>query len=107
MKGVLAGWMAVAAAVAAALALLQLVRGALAALDGGRDQAAGPPSERSALLAEKRRIINHLRELDFDAQTGKLSNHDLQHLRQRYEREALLLDDRLRTLDAGGDPLAP
>lgn len=106
MKGALASLMAVAAALAAALALIQLVRGALAAASDRRAVATGPADEREQLLAEQRRLVNHLRELEFDAQTGKIGAADWQQLRARYEHEALAIDDRLRALQPAGQPRA-
>ncbi len=104
MKGTLAGLMAVLAALAAALALLQLLRGVLTAASRTGSEPTAPDGARESLLAEQRRLVNHLRELEFDAQTGKLGAADLQQLRARYEAEALAIDDRLRALDSASAP---
>jgi hypothetical protein len=56
------------------------------------------------LLDERRRLLSHLREIQFDYDTGKIDGRDFAELKDRYEREAVAV---LRRLDArrdGGQP---
>lgn len=87
MKGAIAVLAMCAIAVLATLALYQVVRWAAAARSGG-GMAKGQDPELTRLLDEKRRLLNHLREIRFDWETGKLDDTDYRALRNRYEREA-------------------
>jgi hypothetical protein len=103
------GWLAQAAVVAAALAafvaLLQLLRGLGAWVRGDDAPSAGTPRPDLGLEDQRRRILQHLREIDFDRATGKLDEADYQALRARYEAEAVRVLDALRAADgAGGTP---
>ncbi|MSQ82006.1 MAG: hypothetical protein EXR77_03695 [Myxococcales bacterium] len=95
MKGAVAQWMAILAAVGAAAALVQVLRALLAILGRQPVAAAEEATAQEPLLAEQRRLVNHLRELDFDLQTGKISQADYAQLRDRYETAALAIADQL------------
>ena len=86
MKGVIAVLAVCALTALVSAALWQLVR-ALAgwrAAAGQRTVATDPGLQ--ALLDQKARLMQHLRELRFDRDTGKLSDEDYRQLRDRYER---------------------
>lgn len=54
-------------------------------------------AEWTRLQDERRRLLNHLREIQFDYDTGKLDLTDYTTLHTRYEREALAV---LAAIDA-------
>jgi hypothetical protein len=87
MKGAIAVLAMCALAVLATLALYHMVRWAAAARSGG-GMAPRQDPELTRLQDEKRRLLNHLREVRFDWETGKLDDADYRALRNRYEREA-------------------
>lgn len=103
MKGWLANLSVVLAALAGIAALLYAVRALFfaqtrAASVSAKPVAAEPDQRELARLEdERRRLLNHLREIQFDHDTGKLDRHDYERLRQRYEGEALAV---LEDLDA-------
>lgn len=88
------GWLAILAALAAAVltlfALYQAVRwfAALRQPDPGPGRREVDP-EIERLEDEKRRLLNSLREVQFDHDTGKLDAADYKALRERYEADAL------------------
>ena len=47
--------------------------------------------ESSALLARRNRLVEELRDLEFEASLNKIEGEDLERLRRRYEKEALAL----------------
>ena len=95
MKGAVAQWMAILAAVGAAAALFQVLRALFAILGRQAVAVAEVATAQEPLLAEQRRLVNHLRELDFDLQTGKIGQADYDQLRDRYETAALAIADQL------------
>ena len=60
--------------------------------------------ESTELLARRNRLIEELRDLEFEASLNKIEGADLERLRRRYENEALslmtLLEDDVRDFDA-------
>ena len=92
----------------AALALMLVVAALIAQpLLGPRRAAAAPESEPERLERERRRVIQAIREVDFDRRTGKLSPEDHARLRTSLQAEGA---DILRALsalkaDAGGRDL--
>ncbi len=103
MKGWLANLSVWTATLAGIAALLYAVRALFLAQTRPAPTAAVPlaaePDQRelARLEDERRRLLNHLREIQFDHDTGKLDRHDYERLRQRYEGEALAV---LQDLDA-------
>jgi rubrerythrin len=69
--------------------------------DAGRWQSTPrrTPSREEELQARKRHALSAIRELEFDYQTGKLSDEDYRSLRSRYEKEAV---DAMKGLDGLG-----
>lgn len=88
MKGAIAVVAVLALALLTTLALYQFVRWLAAVRAGGGALAALRDPELMRLEDEKRRLLNHLREIRFDYQTGKLDANDYRALRDRAEREA-------------------
>lgn len=99
MKGWLASMTVLIAAAAAFVALLYVLRGltALARTPRNALNADAVDATRDKLEDDRRRVLNHLREIQFDRDTGKLDEADFNRLRQRYEAEALAV---LAALDA-------
>lgn len=113
MKGVLAQLFFVLAGVAAVAALwraarlLGLATRTETAVPGDGLQPlplAADDSPRDAELVrlhdERRRLLAHLREIQFDFETGKIDARDHAELNAKYEQEALAV---LRALDAYGN----
>ncbi len=110
MKGWLANLSVLVAALAGILATLYAVRALfLAQLRAPKATAKAErpdpdQKELARLEDERRRLLNHLREIQFDYDTGKLDTHDYNRLRVRYEGEAIavlaLLDAHKRDLAA-------
>ena len=108
MKGWLANLSMLVAALAGILATLYAVRALyLAQLKAPDRPSKGPhrdldQRELARLEDERRRLLNHLREIQFDFDTGKLDINDFNRLCARYEGEALavlaLLDEHKRQL---------
>ena len=69
-----------------------------AAVERGPVAAGGDrPAREIAELEEKRRAVERaLEEIDVDHAAGNLADADYEEMRRRYEKEAALLDDRLR-----------
>lgn len=94
-----------------ALGALTLV---LAPLISAIDPATATPPQTDAAKASARKTkhageksnmaVNALREIEFDRETGKLSDSDYADLKQRYTREALA---ELRAADEGAAPVMP
>ncbi len=80
-------------------AVLQALRLLLALREAGKLDAAYD-AERTRLQDERDRLLNHLREVHFDHQTGKLDVHDFSQLSDRYANEAAVVLDALERLDA-------
>lgn len=103
MKGWLANLSVIMAALAGILATLYAVRALfLAQLRGpvASAKTARPDADQKDLARledERRRLLNHLREIQFDYDTGKLDARDYQRLCARYEAEAIAV---LAQLDA-------
>jgi tetratricopeptide (TPR) repeat protein len=94
-----AQWIAMAAITLPALAIVlwPLVRGG-----AGRAAPSNPaPDRRLELTEEKAATYRALKELDFDHETGSLSDDDFQALRDRYEGRAAEL---ITALDTLGEP---
>jgi len=77
---------------------------------GGTERGDGYDAVQVRLDDDRRRALSHLREVQFDYDTGKLSKDDYETLTARYESEAAAafrsLDARARRVDAapnGGD----
>lgn len=106
MKGWLANLSVWVAALAGIAALLYTVRALFLAQTRPTASDATPPTaepdqrELARLEDERRRLLNHLREIQFDHDTGKLDRHDYERLRQRYEGEALAVLAELDDLKA-------
>ena len=110
VKGWLANLSVLVAALAGILATLYAVRALfLAQLRAPKATAKAErpdpdQKELARLEDERRRLLNHLREIQFDYDTGKLDTHDYNRLRVRYEGEAIavlaLLDAHKRDLAA-------
>lgn len=92
MKGVIAVAAVCVFAVLATMALYQLARWVAAARRAGGVARTSDP-EWTRLMDEKRRLLNHLREIRFDWETGKIDATDYKALRDRYEREAAQVID--------------
>jgi hypothetical protein len=88
VKGVIAVVAVCALALLTTLALYQFVRWLAAVRMGGGALSGLRDPELMRLEDEKRRLLNHLREIRFDYQTGKLDASDYRALRDRAEREA-------------------
>ncbi len=85
-------------AVLATLAVYQLLRWILGLqVNGAEELGPAQAAEDVRLEDEKRRLLNHLREIRFDFETGKLDVNDYTSLRERYEAEAELI---LTAMDA-------
>lgn len=112
MKGALAQLFFVLAGVAAVAALWRTAR--LLGLAARPGQPAGGAAEAPSSVAaddaprdaelvrlhdERRRLLAHLREIQFDFDTGKIDARDHAELKAKYEQEALAV---LRALDAHG-----
>lgn len=90
MNGIVAALSIGLLALLLTLALYQAARWLVALLSVSTQQTpALPDAVRSNLLDERRRLLNHLREIQFDFETGKLDAADYHQLRDRYEREAI------------------
>jgi len=85
--------------VLALAALLQALR-MLLALRDARLLDAAYDAERTRLTDERDRLLNHLREIRFDRETGKLDDRDFRQLSDRYTHEAAPVLDALAELDA-------
>jgi cytochrome c-type biogenesis protein CcmH/NrfG len=98
-----AQWIAIGAIGLPALAVVlwPLLRGGSGGTAGA---SAAPPDRRLELAEEKASTYRALTELDFDHESGSLSDDDFQALRDRYEGRAA---DLLTKLDALGDVPAP
>ena len=88
MKGVIAVLAVCTLALLTTLALYQFVRWLVAVRAGGGVLALRRDPELMRLADEKRRLFNHLREIRFDYETGKLDVADYKAMRDRAEREA-------------------
>lgn len=99
MKPVLAVLAMIALGCLTLAALLQALRMLLALRDASR-LASGYDAERTRLRDERDRLFNHLREIRFDRETGKLDAADCAHLSDRYAAEAAVVIDALDALDA-------
>ena len=86
-------------------ALTQALRMALALRDA-RHLDATYDAERTRLTDERDRLLNHLREMRFDHQTGKLDTQDFQRLSDRYAAQAANALDALAALEAPRAPAA-
>lgn len=109
MKGWLANLSVLVAALAGILATLYAVRALfLAQVQVPKAAGQGPApdldqKELARLEDERRRLLNHLREIQFDYDTGKLDANDYNRLRARYEGEAIAV---LALLDTHKQELA-
>ena len=99
MKAALAFVALAALGLLALAALLQALRTVLALRDA-RQLDAAYDAERTTLLDERNRLLNHLREIRFDYETGKLDARDFHQLSNRYAAEAATVLDALDRLDA-------
>jgi len=99
LKTAIAVLAVIALAAFATLALYQGVRW-LTMLRARRGRVIGFDAELVRLRDERRRLLNHLREIEFDFQTGKLDASDHKSLRNRYEREAVQVIEALDRLQA-------
>jgi hypothetical protein len=98
MKDWLANLSALLAAAAAIAAGLYAVKALVfTARTPAGDAAFRSDPVRIGLEDDRRRAINHLREIQFDRDTGKLDQADYERLQTRYERQAV---DVLARLDA-------
>ncbi len=95
----LSALLAAAAAIAAGLYAVKALVFAARTPAGGPGLAGDP--QRIALEDERRRAINHLREIQFDRDTGKLDQADYERLRARYEREAVEVLARMDAFEQG------
>ncbi len=105
MKAALALIAVGALGVFALAAVVQALRMLLAMREAQQLDAAYD-AERTRLLDERDRLLNHLREIRFDHQTGKLDARDFQQLSERYASEAATVLDALERLDARHGTLA-
>ena len=104
MKAVLAFVAIAALGLLTLAALLQGLRMLLAMRDARQIEVAYD-AERTRLADERDRLLNHLREIRFDRETGKLDGRDYQQLADRYANEAATVLDALERLDARHDRL--
>ena len=104
MKAVLAFVAIAALGLLTLAALLQGLRMLLAMRDARQIEVAYD-AERTRLADERDRLLNHLREIRFDRETGKLDGRDYQQLADRYATEAATVLDALERLDARHDRL--
>lgn len=101
MKSLLAALAVVGLVALLLLAIYQIARW-LSGLRASQQPAhARYDADTTALLDEKRQLLNHLREIRFDFDTGKLGQDDYAILRDRYETRAAevleLLDAKAQT----------
>lgn len=101
MKAALAFAALAALGVLTLAALMQALRMMLAMRDARQTDAAYD-AERTRLTDERDRLLNHLREVQFDFQTGKLDAKDFQQLSDRYAAQAAAVLDALEVSDASG-----
>lgn len=98
MKSWLANMSVLLAALAAIGAALYALKGLFFVGQPAQVESAGDGDPEGARLQEeRRRAINHLREIQFDRDTGKLDEADYLRLRARYEQQAIEV---LQQLDA-------
>lgn len=100
MKAAIAVAAVVALAVLTTVALYQAIRWLAALRERNWATPEAYRSERTRLVDERRRLLNHLREIRFDHDTGKIDVADYEAMRTRYEREALAVLAALDALDA-------
>lgn len=83
-------------------ALLQSLRAWLAARTAGLASERRYEAQRTRLTDERDRLLNHLREIRFDRETGKLDAADYERLAARYTSEAAAVLDALAALESAG-----
>jgi hypothetical protein len=110
VKGAIAVLAVCALAALVSAALWQLVRALAGWRDAAGEHVAGTRREleasahQQALRDDKARLLQHLRELRFDRDTGKLGDDDYRQLREQYEREAAVVLEQLDALPAHHAP---
>lgn len=95
MKGAIAVLAVCALAALVSAALWQLVRALGGWRHGEAARLAVGDAGLQALRDDKARLLQHLRELRFDRDTGKISDDDYRQLRDHYEREASAVLDQI------------
>jgi hypothetical protein len=107
LKSIIALLAVVMLAILSLLALYQGLRW-LEAVRGREDGlAALQDAERTRLEDERRRLLNHLREIRFDHDTGKLDADDFRSLTERYEAEAIAVLEEIDRMEASRAAVAP
>ncbi len=84
------------------LAVVQLLRFYVGALQMDDDQMDSWDAQRGLLEDARRRSLHNLREVQFDFDTGKIDQKDYDLLRARYEQRAVAAMDALEALPHGG-----